>query len=590
TEHKGCKLKIRCLKVSGFRCLTDDFQITFEDDLTVIVGENDSGKTTLLECLKVVTQNKSIELDDFNYDSNKIEISVEIDDFIFKKVYEKSTDRVCEESFSAKPTDQYLDDLRDKLTAANFDISVEENIEFIRNTARMFGIAVRSNSNIQNLENNILARIILEEGSEELVIENVSFPEFNNIQLDGKQFENIPGFFKEVFLKEKQASIWKEEVHDGQTVAEFVKSKIEGYSNEITDKISEKGILDRIKLFLKDLTDIKVEPLFQPRDLNIDAKVKFLEDGKEINLDKKGDGTKRRITMALLEFKKEESLLSHDETTVYLLDEPDTHLHVKAQLDLMKTMESFAEEDNQVIITTHSPFIINSVNPKQIRMLENKSNISSIRYLNNQADGSNRILKSLGIENTYLFFARHLIVVEGETEAEFIPAYYLKKHGRMAASNLVKVINTQGITNIPGFTQAILELHDPEKIYLVFDNEATPELRRLIDLLNIPAERKFIVGEKEFEDSIDSNVLCRCWCEYLGLCGYAVPESWSAENIENLKSDARTNAKKFSKGIRALNTGSGKRMTKRVFGRVLGEYINEDELPQRLVDIFDAIN
>lgn len=47
------------------------------------------------------------------------------------------------------------------------------------------------------------------------------------------------------------------------------------------------GIKDKIRLFLKNLTDIKIEPIYQTRDLNIDAKVKFLENGTEINLEKK---------------------------------------------------------------------------------------------------------------------------------------------------------------------------------------------------------------------------------------------------------------------------------------------------------------
>ena len=47
-------MKIKKITVDGFRCLLD-FEVTFEDDLTVIVGENDAGKSSLVECLKVVS-------------------------------------------------------------------------------------------------------------------------------------------------------------------------------------------------------------------------------------------------------------------------------------------------------------------------------------------------------------------------------------------------------------------------------------------------------------------------------------------------------------------------------------------------------
>lgn len=107
-------------------------------------------------------------------------------------------------------------------------------------------------------------------------------------------------------------------------------------------------------MFLPELTEVKVEPIFHPRDLNIDAKVKF-ENGNEISIENKGDGTNRRMTMALLEFKKEQLRIPNDDQTIYLFDEPDTHLHVRAQLELVATVEGFSSAGNQVILTTHSP-------------------------------------------------------------------------------------------------------------------------------------------------------------------------------------------------------------------------------------------
>ncbi|MDA1045693.1 MAG: AAA family ATPase [Verrucomicrobia bacterium] len=41
-------MKIKDLTVDGFRCLLG-FEVRFEDDLTVIVGENDAGKSSLIE-------------------------------------------------------------------------------------------------------------------------------------------------------------------------------------------------------------------------------------------------------------------------------------------------------------------------------------------------------------------------------------------------------------------------------------------------------------------------------------------------------------------------------------------------------------
>ena len=260
--------------------------------------------------------------------------------------------------------------------------------------------------------------------------------------------------------------------------------------------------------------------------------------------------------MALLEFKKTESLLTHDESTIYLLDEPDTHLHVKAH-----------------------------VTPRKIRLLENNLNQSKIRYLKTEVDSSDYVLKSLGVENVYLFFARYIVIVEGETEENFVPSYFLKKYGRTIASSLIKIINVRGITNIPGFSRAILELHDPKHIYLLFDNDASPELLELINSLGIPDEQKFITGDKEFEDSFESHVLHRCWAQYLTDSEKQIPENWSIANIEAKKAECMQVDSKFSKELRSLNA-QGKKMTKPIFGKILGEYIDETELPVRLRELF----
>jgi len=58
-------MKIKRLKIDGFRCFLD-FEIVFEDGLTVIVGENDCGKTSLMDCLRIITQNASIDNDDYS--------------------------------------------------------------------------------------------------------------------------------------------------------------------------------------------------------------------------------------------------------------------------------------------------------------------------------------------------------------------------------------------------------------------------------------------------------------------------------------------------------------------------------------------
>lgn len=576
-------MKIKELNVDGFRCLLG-FEVRFEDDLTVIVGENDAGKSSLIECLKVVTQGRKVEKDDFNHDLTKMTICVGTEEFKFGKVYELNEDSIIEGNLTASPTEEYIEKIRAWLTDKDLDLEDTGEQEKIRQTAKTIGLTVRSNSNIANLKATILEKF----DGEDIEIVGASFPSFNNIQLDGRHFENVSGFFKEVFLKGKQSEIWDEKISEDQTIEEFVKEKINSYSTHIEQSIKDTGVLSRMQLFLKDLTEVKIEPIYQKKDLNIDAKVKFMEHGKEVSIDKKGDGTKRRITMALLEYKKEQSLIEHDASTIYLLDEPDTHLHVKAQIEFLDTVKGFAANGSQVILTTHSPFIINSVKPKKLRLLENSNNHSKIKFIKSAPDCADRILRSLGIENTYLFFSKHIIIVEGETEEQFIPSYFIRAFDETLSSSLVKVINCKGIPNIPGFAKALLEIHNPENIHLLFDNDASPELTDLIDRLQIPDRRKYVVGTKEFEDAFTDEALYSAWHAYLTSYEKEIPETWSVDAIRNLRAECADNGKKFSKEIRSLNQG-GKKMSKPIFGNAIGQHLNDVDIPDRLLELIQAV-
>lgn len=580
-------MKIKRLRVDGFRCLKN-CDISFEEDITLIIGENDSGKTSLVDCLKIITQNQPIEIEDFYNGERIINLEVETGDFKFERKFEHNGEVVNEFPLVVRPTQVYLQKIKDELESTQFDISNYDYIERLKNTASIFGFQVRSNTNLFNLKDRIIEKITSNLNNQDFIIENTKFPQFNNIQLDGKHFEDVNSFFHEVFIREKQSAIWNEQIESGKTIEEIIKEKINKYSEEISTKIDEKGIKEKIRLFLRELSDIRIEPKYSPRDINIEAKVKFLEkNGEEIYITKKGDGTKRRITMALLEYKKDEAIIEGDNSTIYILDEPDTHLHVKAQIELLDTLQAFSEKGDQIILTSHSPFLMNSVKPHQIRMLAiDNQNCTNINYLHDKNIGIVRAIQSIGIENVYLFFAKIIIIVEGETEEKFIPTFFLKNKNKSINSCLIKIINSKGIHNIYGFAKGILELHDPENIIIVFDNDASDDMRELIEQLELTDKQIYIIGTKEFEDAFSDQVLFECWKKYLEECDYDCPPKWSVEGICQIRKDCIANPNlKFSSELKKLNVG-GKKMTKPIFGYALANYIDDKKLPPRIKELF----
>lgn len=565
---------LKRIKISNFRCLKN-FEIEFEDDLTLIVGENDSGKTSLVDALKIVLQGKRVEIEDFYYGTNRIEIEIKLNDKKYLSEHILDGNRIASKIYLTI-THESLSEIKQRINSEDFNET--NNFNEAKEIASMLNISFRKNTRFDTLKNNIIDKINELLGGDNPAKFESNISNITTYFLDGKHFEDISLFINEIFFKEKRKSIWSESaIEEDITIEMIIRNKLDSYASQIQEDLEACGIKDKIQEFLPQLTEIAVTSDFEPKDLNINVSVKMLENGKEIPISKKGDGTKRRITMALLDYK----LNYHSGSSIYVLDEADTHLHVKAQLELINIMKGLAEDGKQIIITTHSPFLINTCKPQQIRLLRNINNETQTKYLRRdyQVD---RLLRNLGIENTYLFFARKILIVEGETEEKFIPIIFENLFNSNLYSNLIKIINVKGIKNVPGFARAILELNNKNNIYALIDNDADEITSELINQLELDNDHIFKLGNKEFEDSFQPYTIYKCWKQYVESCGKEIGENWTEDNIRLKREECITNNTKFSKELRRLNIGCQKKFDKTTLGIALGEYCTKEELDENL--------
>jgi len=87
---------------------------------------------------------------------------------------------------------------------------------------------------------------------------------------------------------------------------------------------------------------------------------------------------------------------------IFLIDEPGIHLHPSGQKDLVKVLENFAMK-NQLIYTTHSPFMINREYPQRVRLVQKSregTRVDSEAYRQNWKP----LRKSIGLMIGDLFF------------------------------------------------------------------------------------------------------------------------------------------------------------------------------------------
>ena len=67
------------------------------------------------------------------------------------------------------------------------------------------------------------------------------------------------------------------------------------------------------------------------------------------------------------------------ENYIILIDEPGVYLHVNAQKEVLTLFEDLAAKNNQIIYTTHSPFMIYENKPYRTRMIIKDENGNSKR-------------------------------------------------------------------------------------------------------------------------------------------------------------------------------------------------------------------
>ena len=400
--------------------------------------------------------------------------------------------------------------------------------------------------------------------------------------LGGREFENIESFFEDTFFKELKQDIWNHKI-DGKSIQNHLEDYIDDYKNDQLSNQNAINLNNQLKEFLPDFKEINPIVSSEPK-LNLKIDVELLNNSNQlIPLDKMGDGTNRRTTMAIFKHKKDKN------DRVYVFDEPETHLHIKAQLDILHLLKDLTKERKQIIITTHSPFLINQVNLNEIKLmrLDNKqgSMVSSI----DSSDKSQIALSNLGIRNIDLFFTNKLLIVEGESEEKFIPIMYEKLYGYPITHNFVKIVKAEGIKDIPNFIRILKKSFSKTDIYALMDNDADKDtkdrINNLIDGDLIHKDNIFIIGNVEFEDSFPDAVIKDALSEYI-----SDELGFTAEASLTEIQRART-APKFSKILGDIfYRRTSKRFKKPIFAQYLAIFAEKNDIDESFLKLFELIS
>jgi|Deesub1362A_J573_1020465.scaffolds.fasta_scaffold01967_1 predicted ATP-dependent endonuclease of OLD family len=144
------------------------------------------------------------------------------------------------------------------------------------------------------------------------------------------------------------------------------------------------------------------------------------------------------------------STIAGSKSRVIILDEPALHLHPLHQKKVLQTLKRLRIHQNQIILTTHSPYFIDSEvieNTYRFYIDRNATRVVEIRSLLNtfSLKDKTKIIKDSNFIS--VLFASGVIVVEGDSEYLSVPIL-LRKIGYSLEDYNVEVINASGQGNI----------------------------------------------------------------------------------------------------------------------------------------------
>ncbi len=399
-----------------------DIEVELNSDLNVFVGDNDTGKSTLMEALSIVTTGK--------INGNYLEKLLNLD------------------HFNSQVRNQYVEQIREgkdsKLPIIVFEVYCKNDSLFsvYKGTNNTLGIdtpGIHLEVKFDNQYADDYKELVRNSLINDIPIEyyNVDAYYFSGTPIDYRKSPFYVAFVDTT--KNNYNKVIDNFINEN--IAEYLTPKDRAdLSFEFRNYRSQFSESELVKKLNKTLeSDIN---LLKNRNINIDMREENRDSWKSqmaIKLDNLpfeslGLGTRNTVKIELA-LRAQNKL-----TNILMIEEPENNLSYSNMNILIDKI--YSSKDKQVFISTHSSFVSNKIGLDKITVLHNRN---AMRLNNLPKDTMRYFMKLPGYDTLRLVLARKVILVEGPSDELIVQRAYKDCHGKLPIQDGVDVITVDSL-------------------------------------------------------------------------------------------------------------------------------------------------
>lgn len=454
--------------------LFKDFTLELSDDCNIIVGDNEAGKSTILEAINLALAKKL----------NGRFLENELSPYLFNagivKAFIKELIEGGNPTLPESYIELYFDEVADLASFRGSNNSLHENcigirlgISFDEDYAEEYEKLLEERAQIKLLPIEYYKITWRSFADHPLTPRSIpiglSFIDATTIRLQSGTDYYLQSIINDGLEVKERVALAIEyrklrEEFAGQTSIAAINHKLDSSKGAITDK----QLAIAIDVSQKSNWETNLIPHL---------------DELPFHLSGKGEQNSLKIMLAL------ERRVGN--TSIILIEEPENHLSFSSMNKLLQKIKDKCD-GKQLIIATHSSFVLNKLGLDKLILIHNGQHTT---LENLPLDTQDYFKKLSGYDTLRVVLAKKAILVEGPSDELIVQRAYLKVHGKLPIEDGVDVISVRGLS-FKRFLDIAKELDIDTSV--VTDNDgdhATKIVRKYQDYSALPKIKIYASGD-----------------------------------------------------------------------------------------------